>query len=69
MCNLYRMTKAPAEIARLFGARAERHHRQDALRWRRALWRDLQDALQAELALRLLPLQGLIEALEHPATE
>ena len=22
MCNLYRMTKAPAEIARLFGARS-----------------------------------------------
>ena len=63
-------SRALAELtARLFGARAERHHRQDALRWRRALWRDLQDALQAELALRLLPLQGLIEALEHPATE
>lgn len=63
-------SRALAELtARLFGARAERHQQQDALRWRRLLWRDLQDALQAELALRLLPLRGLIEALQPPSTE
>jgi Protein of unknown function (DUF3348) len=32
---------------------------------REALWHDLQDLLDAELALRLQPVLGLIEALEH----
>lgn len=35
--------------------------------WRGRLWHELQQALQAELALRLQPLLGLMEALRHTA--
>ena len=35
--------------------------------WRGQLWAELQQALQAELDLRLQPLLGLLDALQHEA--
>lgn len=59
-----RLTALPT----LLGQRAHGQHAADPRGWRRAHWADLQQALLAELDLRLQPVLGLIEAL-HPETE
>jgi hypothetical protein len=48
----------------LFGHRAAAHQTQHATRWPARLWVDLQQLLAAELAFRLQPVLGLIEALQ-----
>lgn len=52
-------------LATLLARRAQAHERNHPPHWRAPLWADLQQLLQAELALRLQPAQGLIEALRQ----
>ncbi len=57
--------QALAGLPALLTQRAQAHHAADPRRWRARFWADLQRALRAELDLRLQPVQGLVESLQH----